>query len=59
MRYVEVQQGGTYRERVEAFLAGRVPNLISQHTVLQPALLREERSADCMLLVRLELIRDL
>ena len=59
MRDAEVQQGGTYRERVEAFLAGRVPNLISQHAVLQATLLREESSSNCGLLVRLELIRDL
>ena len=56
MRDAEVQQGGTYRERVEAFLAGRVPNLISQHTVLQPALLRKKGSPDCGLLVWLELV---
>ena len=47
---------GTYREGVEPFLARRVPNLISQNTILKTALLREEGSSDCGLLVGLKLV---
>lgn len=46
----------TYREGVEAFLAGCIPNLISQNTVLQSAFLGQERSSDSRFLIRLELI---
>lgn len=50
---------GTYGKGVETFLAGSVPNLISQHAVLQTALLCEESGSDRRLLVGLELVRDL
>lgn len=50
---------GTYCKGVETFLAGRVPNLIPQHTVLQTALLCEESGSYRRLFVGLELIRDL
>lgn len=46
-------------ERVETFLAGRIPDLVPEHAVLEPAFLREEGSADSRLLVRLELVRHL
>ena len=49
----------THRERVETFLSGRIPDLISQHTVLQTALLCKESGTNRWLLVGLEFIRDL
>lgn len=44
---------------MEALLAGSVPNLISEHAVLESALLREEGGADGGFLVCLEFVIDL
>lgn len=51
--------GSTHRKRVEALLASCVPNLITKHAVLKAALLSEESSANCGLLVCLEVVRHL
>ena len=48
-----------YRKGMEALLAGRVPNLISQNTVLEPAFLGEESSADGGLLDGLKFVGNL
>jgi len=56
---VEVRCARTYRERVEALLASRVPDFISQNAILQAALLSEESSANGWLFVGLELVVDL
>lgn len=44
---------------MEALLPRRIPNLIAQHMILKPALLRKERGADGRFLVCLELVRNL
>jgi hypothetical protein len=49
----------TDRERVEALLAGGVPDLVAQDAVLEAALLGQERGADRGLLVGLKVVRDL
>ena len=50
---------GAHGERVEAFLAGSVPDLISEHAVFEAAFLCEESSADGGLFVGLEFVGDL
>jgi hypothetical protein len=44
---------------VETFLAGGVPDLITEYAVFEAAFLCEECSADCRLLVGLEFVVDL
>src|SRR6266702_2956899 len=46
-------------ERVKAFLAGSVPDLISEHAVFEAAFLCEESGADGRLFVGLEFVGDL
>jgi hypothetical protein len=44
---------------VETFLAGGVPDLITEYAVFETAFLCEECSADCRLFVGLEFVVDL
>jgi hypothetical protein len=44
---------------VETFLAGGVPDLITEYAIFKAALLSEECGADCRLFVGLELVGDL
>jgi hypothetical protein len=44
---------------VEPFLAGGVPDLITEHTVFETAFLSEECGADCRLFVGLKFVGDL
>jgi hypothetical protein len=48
-----------YGERVKTFLACRVPDLVTEHAILEAALLGEECGADCGLFVALEFIGNL
>lgn len=53
------KRSGSYREGVESFLTRRIPYLISQNTVLETALLRQEGSTNRGFLVGLEFVRNL
>ena len=44
---------------MKTLLARSVPDLITQHSILQSTLLSQERSTNCRLLVWLKLVRDL
>ena len=44
---------------MEAFLAGSVPDLISEHAVFEAAFLCEKSSTDSRLFAGLEFVRDL
>jgi hypothetical protein len=44
---------------METFLAGSVPDLITEYAVFEAAFLCEECSADCRLFVGLEFVVDL